>query len=227
MASAESAGREVRDSPAEHQRVAEALGVSVAELAGIEASLDATPPTSRGLGGADGKFSATQLTFGRMADAAKGIDHFLCTTEWKLSMAKLKGLPAIRDEFAALVQTELQRLDVQQATGDAEAVKEAVNRLETARTSFECMESVTRSPWRSSSRHRLPEPLVVAHGEPMPNQIVRPSLTPLRLLRLAGTSWTASVGTRQRASRTRRTHETATSTACCPHVARPPAHRWR
>lgn len=152
-----SGGTELQDPPKpslaaeREQTAASALGVKVASLAVLEERLRATS-AALGASATDAdaeplgaKFTSRTLVFGRMADAAKGIEHFLCTSEAALSTRRLRGLAGIREEFAELVLAAQRDLAARQAMDDDDdplAVDAAVARLETARSSFECMESV-------------------------------------------------------------------------------------
>ena len=53
----------------------------------------------------DDKFSVRQLVFGRMADSARGIEHFIGVTDEQIAAWRLDGIEAIRREFEMLRDT--------------------------------------------------------------------------------------------------------------------------
>lgn len=80
------------------------------------------------------------LVFGHMADAAKGIEHFMGVNEEEISKRMLKGLQAIHREFEGLLRSA-KRLH----PPDADVVR-------TAEVSFECMKYVLYGEAGSSKR---------------------------------------------------------------------------
>lgn len=98
----------------------------------------------------DGRFTIRTLTFGRMTDAAKGVEHFMCVDENEMMRWKLEGLPAIRREFEALVAAA--ELEVAREVALLDGSQGAAAASEVARTSRECMEYVLDAAAGSSER---------------------------------------------------------------------------
>ena len=70
------------------------------------------------------------LVFGHMADAAKGIEHFMCVSEAEVSRRLLKGLSSIHREFEDLLKRARKRRPL-----DTDALK-------VAEDSYECMKYI-------------------------------------------------------------------------------------
>ena len=142
---------ELEDIKSARQRASIALGRSRETIGNLATVLSAPGGATAAAG--DGRFSTITLAFGEMADAALGLEHFMCVEEQEMMRWKLEGLPAIRREFEALVASALLAVDGSDAAAKA---------LEVARTSLACMEYILDQAAGSSSR--LPQLVLPLHG---------------------------------------------------------------
>ena len=84
------------------------------------------------------RFAARELVFGRKADAAKGLESFMCVTEEDVSRAIGEGVRGIEAEFDAMLEQVLRD------PSDEDAVKRA-------KTAHECMRYVLHEEAGSSA----------------------------------------------------------------------------
>ena len=120
----------------EVSRAAETLGRTRETIGNLQALVAGHAARDGG-----GRFSAStrRLVFGHMADAAKGIEHFMGVTDVHIPRQLLNGVSAIQREFEELVR------EARRGRADAEAI-------ETAQASLECAKYVLHEEAGSSAR---------------------------------------------------------------------------